>query len=81
MSNVSTRICAVDALEVGPVTFHDQPAFRSLPRHTFATQTVEIALDNGGTLQLVLHLSEGCNSLLAGDPVAIPRDISEEDVK
>ncbi|TPQ31232.1 hypothetical protein [Cupriavidus pinatubonensis] len=81
MSNVKTSICAVDALEVGPVTFQGLPAFGSLPRHTFATQTLQIALENGGSLELVIHLREGCNSLVAGDPVAIPRDISEEDAK
>ncbi len=81
MSNIKTSICSVDVLEVGPVKFQELPAYGSLPRRTFATQTVEIALENGAYLELVIHLREGCNSLHAGDPVVMPRDLAEENVE
>ncbi|RWA51730.1 hypothetical protein AU476_21140 [Cupriavidus sp. UYMSc13B] len=81
MSNIKTSICSVDALEVGPVKFQDLPAFGSLPRRTFATQTLEIALENGGYLELMIHLREGCNSLQAGEPVVMPRDLAGENVE
>ncbi len=81
MSKIKTSICAVDALEVGPVLFQDLPAFGSLPCRVFATQTVRLALENGGQLEFVIHLREGCSSLQLGEPIVMPHDLAEENVK
>lgn len=70
MPSVDTSLCEATAINVGPVKF------RKIETATgpvvFATQRIEFTLHDGNRYHLSLHLAEGANALMAGNPVTMP---------
>lgn len=70
MNSIKTSLCAAAKIAVKPVQF--QLVANDDRTYWFATQTLEVTLHDGNECSFVIHLEEGCNALLAGEPVVLP---------
>lgn len=72
MHSIRTHICAAAKIDLKPVSFQlATPVDRTEP-YWFATQTLEITTHDGHECTFVIHLEEGCNALMVGEPLVMP---------
>lgn len=68
MSSIVTTLCKANRIDVKPVRFQ-----RSLSgNYVIATQTITVTLEDGESLDLVIHLMEGVKPLFSGEAVVFP---------
>lgn len=70
MSSIQTSLCEAASVVVNPVKFR-LTSHEGKP-YWFATQTLEVTTHDGHQCSIVIHLQEGCNALMAGEPVVMP---------
>ncbi|SPR99526.1 hypothetical protein [Cupriavidus taiwanensis] len=70
MSSIQTTICEAASVVIKPVNF--QLHSYEGKTYWFATQTLEVTTHDGHQCSITIHLQEGLNVLMAGDPVVFP---------
>ncbi|UBM11710.1 hypothetical protein [Cupriavidus metallidurans] len=72
MNSIKTTVCAAAKIKVEPVKLQlFTPADGRKP-YWIATQTLEVTTHDGHECTFIIHLEDGCSTLMGGDPLVIP---------